>query len=301
MPNWKYPCQECYKPVKKNQLGIECNTCNKWVHLKCTDLNQDQYRYLETNVNAPFYCLICKPRCSYADVINETTTLPTTTTSSPPSIPPTDIDICVNSPPDQNHSSSFISNLNDSTSSLNFSSANSSDFVYVDESDSDSDSRGLNFKSLPTHGSNTLPKNKKNKPTLQFVPQRTITYKYPCLVCLRPCKEKIHDSICCTLCDEWVHHKCTDLTPEEFKIYCSPDHAGDPYYCVNCLFGNCSRENLEDQICLTASEIESCGINDTIHNLCPNSVFKNKEDIHLSEYYTMEELDVEIKKLQKTF
>ena len=64
---------------------------------------------------------------------------------------------------------------------------------------------------------------------------------------------------------------------------------------MNCLFGNCSQENLEDQICLNASEIESCGINETIHNLCPNSVFRDKEDIHLSEYYTMEELNVEIK------
>ena len=126
--------------------------------------------------------------------------------------------------------------------------------------------------------------------------QRTVTYKYPCLVCLRPCKEKVHDSICCTLCDEWVHHKCTDLSLEQFKTYCSPDHAGDPYYCVNCLYGNCSRENLDNQTCLNASEILSCDINDTIHNLCPNSVFRNKEDIHLSEYYTMEELNMEIKK-----
>ena len=235
--------------------------------MKCTNLSEAHYDILETNENLQFYCLVCKARLLYADVLFE----------------------------NSNYSTNLDNSLNVSTLS-DISSASSSDFVYVDESDSDLDCRGLNFKSLPTLGSNTLQKNKKNKLTLQFISQRTITYKFPCLACLRPCKEKIHDSICCSLCDEWVHQKCTDLTPEQFKTYCSPDHAGDPFYCVNCLFGNCSRENLEDQICLNASEIESCDINDTIHNLCPNSVFRDKEDIHLSEYYTMEELNVEIKK-----
>ena len=156
MPNWKYPCLECDKPVKKNQIGIECNICSKWVHLKCTNLNEIQYKYLETNINAPFYCLICKPRLLYTDIINETT-FPNTTASPPTSIL-TDIENSLNYLSD--HSSSLI-NLNDSTSSLGCCSANSSDFVYVDESDSDSDSRGLNFKSLPTLGSNALTKKRK--------------------------------------------------------------------------------------------------------------------------------------------
>ena len=201
-PKWKFPCIECAKPVKSNQKGIECTICIKWVHLKCTNLTQDQYDLFETNTNMPFFCLNCKPRLLYTDAISENptspsliSTFPNTSASSTLSIL-TDIDTSLNSL--QDHSSSLI-NPNDSTSSLDFS-ANSSDFVNVDDSDSDSDSRGLNFKSLPTLGSNTLPKNKKNKPTLQFVSQRTINYKYPCLICLHPCKEKIHDSICCTLC-----------------------------------------------------------------------------------------------------
>ena len=61
MPNWKYPCLKCTKPVKKNQKGIECNNCVKWVHLKCTNLTEEQYNFLETNENVPFYCLLCEP------------------------------------------------------------------------------------------------------------------------------------------------------------------------------------------------------------------------------------------------
>ena len=266
MPNWKYPCLNCNKPVKNNQKGLECNTCKKWIHKKCTDLTDLEYNFLEENENLPFYCLPCHPRPHYADVICENLNIDT-------------------------------NNLNNSAvSTLDLSSANSSDFVYVDESDSDLESRGLNFESLPARCTNTLTNTKKNKSPPKFTFVRTVSYKYPCLVCLTPCKENIQDSICCTLCDEWVHRKCTDLTLDQFKIYCSPDHAGDPYYCANCLYGNCSRVNFENQTCLNVTEIESMDINDTIHNLCPNSVFNDKEDIHLSEYYTIDELNVEIQK-----
>ena len=72
-PKWKFPCIECAKPVKSNQKGIECSTCIKWVHLKCTNLTQSQYHSLEANVNIPFYCLSCKPRLLYTDATSENT------------------------------------------------------------------------------------------------------------------------------------------------------------------------------------------------------------------------------------
>ena len=160
MPNWKYPCIECKKPVKTNQKGLQCNICTKWVHFRCTDLSEDQYLFLETNENLPFYCLICKLRALYADGIFN----------------------------DANLSVNLDQNLNDSTCSNDSFSVNSSDFVYLDESSSDSDpeSRGLNFDSLPVRHTNT--KNKKF--SLNLASLRTINYKYPCLVCLGPCKKK---------------------------------------------------------------------------------------------------------------
>ena len=162
-PNWKYPCIACSKPVRSNQKGLECNTCKKWVHLKCTDLTEQQYNFLEVDEHIPFYCLICSPRPNYADVIFESSSFFNTVLTE------TDLD-----------------------SSLD--SAKSSDFVYADESDSDLESRGLNFKSLPTHRTNTM---KKTKLTPKFASLRTIRYKYPCLVSFSPCKDKVQDSICC--------------------------------------------------------------------------------------------------------
>ena len=69
MPNWKYPCCQCKKPVKSNQKGLECDACKKWVHFKCTDLTETQYDFLGINEDFPFYCLNCKPRSHYADLI----------------------------------------------------------------------------------------------------------------------------------------------------------------------------------------------------------------------------------------
>ena len=68
--NYKYPCIQCKtKPVKSNQKGIQCNTCKKWVHAKCTDLTNAQYDILKADEDLPFFCLICKPRSNYADLI----------------------------------------------------------------------------------------------------------------------------------------------------------------------------------------------------------------------------------------
>ena len=269
MPNWKYPCVQCAKPVKINQKGIECNSCKIWVHLKCTDLNDTEYNYLEANTSIPFYCLTCKPRTFYADVIFENTTFS-----------------------ENGMGNEILPNLSviTSNSDLELSSAHSSDFEYADETDSEF-LRGLNFDSLPVQIDAHTRKKKPNNS--HRIGLQTINYKYPCVVCSGPCKEKCQDSIQCTLCDEWVHQKCSNLTIEQFKKYCSQEHAELPFYCEICLYG--SVHNSKNQTCLNAHEISSLDTND-IYNLCPNSIFRDKDDIPTTEYFTTDELNIEIKK-----
>ena len=269
MPNWKYPCIECQKPVKSNQKGLECDICKKWVHFKCTDLTQGQFIFLEVNEDIPFYCLVCKPRLLYADAIQDMNT--------------EYLNSNLNSPP----------NLSvEYNSDCEFSSAHSSDFEYVDESDSES--RGLNFDSLPTKYANKpSKKNTNNHISSKHIFLQTRNYKYPCVICLGPCKEKCQDSICCSLCDEWTHKKCSNLTLDQFNKYCSPENAEIPFYCDICLYG--SNQNHNNQTCLRASEISTLDTND-IYNLCPNSVFKDLDDIPTTEYFTIDELNVEAQK-----
>lgn len=36
-PAWKFPCGHCKKPVKCNQLGIQCHSCDSWLHVRCLE------------------------------------------------------------------------------------------------------------------------------------------------------------------------------------------------------------------------------------------------------------------------
>ena len=40
-------------------------------------------------------------------------------------------------------------------------------------------------------------------------------------------------SVCCNVCDEWTHTKCTRLSNEEFDVHSSTEK---PFYCVKCLY-----------------------------------------------------------------
>ena len=44
----KYPCTVCSKPVKVNQLGIQCSECDKWTHAKCCGVSVSEYEHLST-------------------------------------------------------------------------------------------------------------------------------------------------------------------------------------------------------------------------------------------------------------
>ena len=185
--------------------------------------------------------------------------------------------------------------LNDSSSDFSSASAHSSDFEYITDSDAENDTRGLNFYALPVQ--NTVPVCTKKRSTTRIMPVRVMNYKYPCLICHKPCKEKVQDSISCTLCDEWVHQTCSDLTLNQFKTYCSPDHNGDPYYCEYCRYGysSISPQSLGNLCCPSATTLNTIDI-DNMDTLCPNSIFRDKEDITLSDYYNIEELNLEMKK-----
>jgi len=52
-PNWKCPCGTWHKPLKSNQQGLQCDSCDTWSYLKClaeaiclTDQTVSDYREL---------------------------------------------------------------------------------------------------------------------------------------------------------------------------------------------------------------------------------------------------------------
>ena len=45
-PRWQHPRGVCQKPVKKNQKGLQCDSCNLWYHTKCCHVNDAIYSAL---------------------------------------------------------------------------------------------------------------------------------------------------------------------------------------------------------------------------------------------------------------
>ena len=60
-PNWKFPCQVCAKPVRKNQCGVQCdnNTCDSWYHTKCIDMTKEEYDALCNDESLTWECHKC--------------------------------------------------------------------------------------------------------------------------------------------------------------------------------------------------------------------------------------------------
>nr|XP_047126254.1 uncharacterized protein LOC124807829 [Hydra vulgaris] len=54
----KSPCGVCYKTVTCNQKAIKCDSCNKWIHTRCNNVDSKCYNSLMTETGY-WYCLNC--------------------------------------------------------------------------------------------------------------------------------------------------------------------------------------------------------------------------------------------------
>ena len=58
-PNFKHPCGNCEKPVKSNQQGLLCKSCDKWFHTKCQGISKIEYSRLYHTPLEVWVCLTC--------------------------------------------------------------------------------------------------------------------------------------------------------------------------------------------------------------------------------------------------
>ena len=54
----KFPCSSCKNNVNQNHRAIQCDICDRWIHLKCNFLNTKDYENLK-NSEESFYCIKC--------------------------------------------------------------------------------------------------------------------------------------------------------------------------------------------------------------------------------------------------
>ena len=69
-----FPCLKCNRAVAKNHKAVQCDICDKWVHIACNNLNTYTYKKLLKD-KSPWYCICCLqeelPHCSIdSDVLN---------------------------------------------------------------------------------------------------------------------------------------------------------------------------------------------------------------------------------------
>ena len=43
----KFPCGICNHEVKHNDKSILCTMCDKWAHIRCTEVSVEQYREMQ--------------------------------------------------------------------------------------------------------------------------------------------------------------------------------------------------------------------------------------------------------------
>ena len=62
----KYPCKICPKNVQDKDEAVQCDLCELWIHIKCSNFNYLDYRYLQ-NYGECWYCIEC---CSTTFLFN---------------------------------------------------------------------------------------------------------------------------------------------------------------------------------------------------------------------------------------
>ena len=57
--NIKDPCGICSKSVAINHRAIQCDICDRWIHIKCQHLDAKDYQLYQDNPDIEFTCVPC--------------------------------------------------------------------------------------------------------------------------------------------------------------------------------------------------------------------------------------------------
>ena len=53
-------CRSCSKEIKTRQQAISCDLCERWIHQRCSDMNQQIYNRCKKRKNFPWICNKCR-------------------------------------------------------------------------------------------------------------------------------------------------------------------------------------------------------------------------------------------------
>ena len=82
-----YPCRVCTPEVKDDDKSVQCNLCDRWIHINCAEINHEKYEKLKKDLLV-WYCADCATEISFSTLSNKDfkNFLHSTTTAQPSQI-----------------------------------------------------------------------------------------------------------------------------------------------------------------------------------------------------------------------
>ena len=65
-----YPCRVCTLEVEDDDKSVQCDLCDRWIHIKCAKINHQKYEKLLKDPLAS-YCLDWKTEISFPTLSNK--------------------------------------------------------------------------------------------------------------------------------------------------------------------------------------------------------------------------------------
>ena len=56
--NTVFPCNICNTNTKDTDSAAQCDICQFWIHMKCNNVNHNDYKYLQGSSD-PWFCISC--------------------------------------------------------------------------------------------------------------------------------------------------------------------------------------------------------------------------------------------------
>ena len=57
---WQDPCRRCFKKVLNHHRAILCDKCDRWIHLKCSDMSESKYKKNKCKKTFKWKCNLCR-------------------------------------------------------------------------------------------------------------------------------------------------------------------------------------------------------------------------------------------------
>ena len=65
-----YPCRVCTLEVEDDDKSVQCDLCDRWIHIKCAEINHQKDEKLQKDPLAS-YCADCKTEISFPTLSNK--------------------------------------------------------------------------------------------------------------------------------------------------------------------------------------------------------------------------------------